>query len=407
MIDVLQRQRFPCNYRGQRYELGFCYNACSCLVVSQIRKIILTNFRNFLSKKIEFSHQLVLLAGNNGAGKTNILEGLTLLGRGSSLRGSDFEEMIFDSKILSEKKSQFTIYAELSDHEFIEKIGISFLATQKKKIIEINGEAMIGKRQSDLKSHLINFICLTPQLEQLFILGKSERRDYLDKIVSDLDSNHLTRINNYQKLLKERLLILQKYNAQKAGEKWLEIIETQIVELGMAIASARIEAVDFFNRAISSFTSNFPKPKLQASGDIEQSVMKQSAVQLEEIYKNKLRENRSHDLANFKTNFGVHRSDFDAIFSEKNMSAIRSSTGEQKSIMIGITLARAKISATYKNQPTILIFDEVVSHLDEKRKTDLFAEVKMSGLPAFFSATSKELIPQQYLNDDSLQIIEI
>jgi len=375
--------------------------------VSQIRKIILTNFRNFLSKKIEFSHQLVLLAGNNGAGKTNILEGLTLLGRGSSLRGSDFEEMIFDSKILSEKKSQFTIYAELSDHEFIEKIGISFLATQKKKIIEINGEAMIGKRQSDLKSHLINFICLTPQLEQLFILGKSERRDYLDKIVSDLDSNHLTRINNYQKLLKERLLILQKYNAQKAGEKWLEIIETQIVELGMAIASARIEAVDFFNRAISSFTSNFPKPKLQASGDIEQSVMKQSAVQLEEIYKNKLRENRSHDLANFKTNFGVHRSDFDAIFSEKNMSAIRSSTGEQKSIMIGITLARAKISATYKNQPTILIFDEVVSHLDEKRKTDLFAEVKMSGLPAFFSATSKELIPQQYLNDDSLQIIEI
>ncbi len=375
--------------------------------MSQIRKIILTNFRNFLSKKIEFSHQLVLLAGNNGAGKTNILEGLTLLGRGSSLRGSDFEEMIFDSKILSEKKSQFTIYAELSDHEFIEKIGISFLATQKKKIIEINGEAMIGKRQSDLKSHLINFICLTPQLEQLFILGKSERRDYLDKIVSDLDSNHLTRINNYQKLLKERLLILQKYNAQKAGEKWLEIIETQIVELGMAIASARIEAVDFFNRAISSFTSNFPKPKLQASGDIEQSVMKQSAVQLEEIYKNKLRENRSHDLANFKTNFGVHRSDFDAIFSEKNMSAIRSSTGEQKSIMIGITLARAKISATYKNQPTILIFDEVVSHLDEKRKTDLFAEVKMSGLPAFFSATSKELIPQQYLNDDSLQIIEI
>ena len=373
----------------------------------QIKKIILTNFRNFLSKKIEFSRPLVLLAGNNGVGKTNILEALTLLGRSTSMRGSDFEEMIFDDQILKEKKPQFTIYAELQDHEFIEKIGISFSSAQKKKTLEINGEPFSGKRQSESRNYLINFICLTPQLEQLFILGKSERRDYLDKIVCDIDSEHITRINNYQKLLRERLLILQKYGAQKVGEKWLDVIENQIVELGMAIASARIEGIDFFNRAISSFASNFPKPKLQVSGDIEESVMKQSALHIEDIYKNKLRENRSLDLANFKTNFGVHRSDFDAIFSEKNMSAIRSSTGEQKSIMIGITLARAKISANYKNQPTVLIFDEVVSHLDEKRKSDLFAEVKMSQLPAFFSATSKNLLPSQYLKDDSLQIIEL
>ncbi len=373
----------------------------------QIKKIILTNFRNFLSKKIEFSRPLVLLAGNNGVGKTNILEALTLLGRGTSMRGSDFEEMIFDDRFSQEKKPQFTIYAELSDHEFIEKIGISFSLAQKKKIIEINGEPCSSKRQSESRNYLINFICLTPQLEQLFILGKSERRDYLDKIVCDIDSQHLTRINNYQKLLRERLLILQKYSAQKAGEKWLDVIENQIVELGIAIASARIESVDFFNRAISSFSSNFPKPKLQVTGDIEESVMKQSAMLIEEIYKNKLRENRLIDLANFKTNFGVHRSDFDAIFLEKNMSAMRSSTGEQKSIMIGITLARAKISANYKNQPTVLIFDEVVSHLDEKRKSDLFTEVKMSKLPTFFSATSKDLLPPQYLNDDSLQIIEL
>lgn len=373
----------------------------------KVTKIFLSGFRNFLSKKIEFSKSLVCFVGNNGVGKTNILEALTLLGRNGSIRGSDFEEMIFDDQISQEKKSQFTIFAEISDHEFIEKIGISFSAAQKKKNIEINGEALNTKRQSDLRNYLINFICLTPQLEQLFILGKSERRDYLDKIVSDIDPQHITRINNYQKLLRERLLILQKYGTQKSGEKWLDVIETQIVELAMAIASARIEAVDFFNRAIASFSSNFPKPKLQVIGDVEENVMKQSAVQLEEIYKNKLRENRTQDLANFKTNFGVHRSDFDAIFLEKNMSATRSSTGEQKSIMIGITLARAKISATYKNQPTVLIFDEVVSHLDERRKFDLFTEVQMSQLPAFFSATSKDLIPQQYLNNNSLQIIEI
>lgn len=367
----------------------------------QISKLILTNFRNFLSKKITFSKNLILLVGPNGAGKTNILESLTILGRGNSLRGSDFDEMVFSEVESSEKKPQFGIYAEITDHEFIDKIGISFELTQKKKLFEINGEPVSPKRQNDVKNHLINFISLTPQLEQLFILGKSERRDYLDKIVSDIDSEHSSRINNYQKLLKERLLVLQKNNAGK----WLDAIETQIVEFGVAIASARIEAIDFFNKAILSFSSNFPKPKLYVIGDVEQSVMKQSAVQLEEDYKKTLRENRAQDAANFKTNFGVHRADFDAIFQEKNASATRSSTGEQKSIMIGITLARAKISATYKNHPTILIFDEVVSHLDEKRKKDLFAEISATNLQAFFSATSEDLIPQEFLKE--MQVVKL
>ena len=104
--------------------------------MSSISKLILTNFRNFLSKKLEFSHQLILFSGLNGAGKTNILEAMTLLGRGTSLRGCDFDEMIFDDPITQEKKQQFAIYAEISDHEFIEKIGVSFNSQQKKKIFD-------------------------------------------------------------------------------------------------------------------------------------------------------------------------------------------------------------------------------------------------------------------------------
>ncbi len=374
--------------------------------MTSISKIVLNNFRNFTSKKFEFSKSLILFSGNNGSGKTNILESLTILGRSNSLRGSDFEEMILDNKLSSQKNSQFIIYAELLEHEFIEKIGISFDLTNKKKI-ELNGEPLGSKRQNDAKNYLINFICLTPQLEQLFILGKSERRNYLDRIVSDIDSEHLARINNYQKLLRERLVILQKYGAQKGQSKWLDAIELQIVELGMAIASARIEAVDFFNKAISSFSSNFPKPKLCVIGEIEESVMTQSAVALEEIYKEKLSQNRQLDAANFRTNFGVHRCDFDAIFQEKNMSATRSSTGEQKSIMIGITLARAKISSTYKNQPTVLIFDEIVSHLDEGRKKDLFTEILATNLQSFFSATSADLIPKDFIEKRLVEVIEI
>jgi DNA replication and repair protein RecF len=375
--------------------------------VIAVKKLVLTNFRNFHSKKIDFSSNLVLLAGANGVGKTNILESLTLLGHNSYLRSVNFEEMISEDQKTQKKQQQFGIYAEISGHEFIEKIGVSFDLKQKKKLFEINEESFNSKRQSHNKNHLINFIFLTPQLEQLFILGKSERRSYLDKIVSDLDFEHAKRVNNYHKLLKERLLILQKYYTKKSAGKWLQAIENQIVELGLAIASARIEAIDFFNKAIASFASNFPRPKLQVIGNIEELVMKQSSVRLEEFYKKQLQENQTSDLKNFRTGFGVHRSDFDAVFVEKNALATRCSTGEQKSIMIGISLARAKISARYKNQPTILIFDEIVSHLDEKRKNNLFAEISDTSLQSFFSATTIDLIPSDYIINKSMQIVEL
>ncbi len=366
-----------------------------------ISKIYLTNFRNFLAKKLDFSKKLTLFVGYNGVGKTNMMESITVLGRGASLKAADFDEMVNVNS--GEKK--FIVFAEIVDHEFIEKIALSFETIGKKKNLQINGETVSSKRQNEFKSYLINFICLTPSLEQLFILGKSERRNYLDKIVSDLDVEHLTRVNDYQKLLKERLMILQKYRGQKTGEKWLEIVENNIVELGVAIASARVEAIDFFNKAIISFSSNFPKTKLRVIGEIEEKINQESAVKIEEFYKEQLRKTREQDLQSFRTDFGVHRSDFDAIFLEKNISATLSSTGEQKAIMISITLARAKISADYKNYPTVLVFDEVVSHLDEKRRKDLFEEIAATNLQAFFSATSVELIPQRFLDEGLIEVV--
>jgi len=375
---------------------------------AKITKLVLENFRNFLVKKIEFNDApLVFLCGENGVGKTNILEAITLLGRNSPLRGSDLDEMTFIDYQNNKQVEQFSIYSEISNHDSIEKIGISFEKTRKKKSFQVNGEMLSGKGFGDFKQDLINFIWLTPQLELLLISGKGERRDYLDKIVADIDSKHSERVNLYQKSLRERLLILQKYRGQNHGDKWLEIVENKIVELGVAIAFARLDAIDFFNKAINSFESKFPKTQLKVSGDIEQIAYEQSALQIEEFYLEKLQKNRAIDLESFKTNFGVHRSDFSAVFLDKNSPSGNSSTGEQKSIMIGITLARAKISYAYKNQPTILIFDEIMSHLDEVKKANLLTEIIQSNLQCFFSATTKNLLPKNVAQESLLQIIEL
>jgi DNA replication and repair protein RecF len=368
-----------------------------------INKLVLNNFRNFNEIKLLFNHQFTLLFGNNGVGKTNILEALTLFGKTPSLRNSGLDEMVRSNC------DEFSLYLELEKHSFIEKSGISFNKKTKKKLTQINGEILSPKKLGPLKNYLINFIWLTPQLESLFIASKQERRDYLDKIVADLDYNHNERINSYQKLLKERLAILQKYQLALTSNKWLEIVENKIVELGIIIATARVEALDFFNKAIYSFNSNFPKTSLEVIGDIE-SLIKSSensnAIKIEEFYRQKLEQNRSVDLVSFKTNFGIHRSNFTAIFLAKNMPANLCSTGEQKSILISLTLARAKISAIYKNQPTILIFDEIASHLDNQRKSDLFNEISDISIQCFFTATNKELIPDiEGMDIENIQIL--
>jgi DNA replication and repair protein RecF len=359
----------------------------------KIKRLILENFRNFKSKQLNFSSNLVLLSGQNGVGKTNILEALTLFGKGQNLRGTDFEEMLILNHETKQQEVNFSTFCELENHDFIEKIGVSFDKISKKKITQINGENVTGKKSNDSKNYLPNFVWLTPQLELLLISGKSQRRDFLDKIVCDIDSSHNTRINSYQKELRERLLILQK-KSDKNQETWLEIVENKISELGGAIALARFEAVDFFNKAIQSFESNFPKCQLKIIDELDLENSSFSAIQIEEIYKENLKKNRQFDKESFKTHFGVHRSDLSAIFLDKNSSANYASTGEQKSIMIGITLARAKISSQYKNQPTILIFDEIVSHLDKKKKENLLEEIEKTGIQCFFSATHKDLMPK-------------
>lgn len=366
---------------------------------SFINKLVLNNFRNFENRKFEFKNNHVLFTGKNGSGKTNILESLSAIGRNSNLRGADFEEMLKISQ------SQFSIFCEITNHDYINNISINFDLKSKKKNLLVNGENTGNKRQSDLKSYLPNFICLTPQLEQLFISGKSSRRDYFDRIVSDLDLSHQNRINDYQKLLKERLLILKKYQQQNHAKKWLDGIENKIVETGIAIASGRIESIEFFNKAINTFNSNFPKTELQIFGEIENLVMKQSSIQIEEYYHQKLIENREQDCLNFKTNFGVHRCDFNAIFCEKNIPATQSSTGEQKAIMIAITIARAKISSQYRNQSTFIILDEIVSHLDDQRKKNLLSEIDDTNLQTFYSATNLSLLPSQLI--DKFQEIKV
>ena len=359
-----------------------------------IFKLLLNNFRNYLSKTFNFNADIIVLFGNNGAGKTNILEAISLFKKGRGLRSIDLEDMVNNE----EKDSKFTIYSELENHDEIDSCATSFDRVSNKRIFQIN--------QSKVSS-IKNFpaiIWLTPKMDSLFTDTKSIRRKFLDKIVADIDKNHSTRINDYDKLLRERILLL----LQNKDEKWLEIIERRIAELGVAIAIARNETINHLNKAIRFSNSDFIKSEIQIIGQIEELAQSKKSLEVEEFFINKLKSSRKLDKEVGRNLFGIHRSDFTAILLDKNIKANFCSTGEQKSILISLTLARVKINSFFNLPKAILLLDEIVSHLDKKNKNSLFKELENLEVQAFLTGTNKEIFSDLTTNvSKRVKLLEI
>lgn len=342
-----------------------------------ISKLILNNFRNYSFRSFEFDSDICVIFGNNGVGKTNILEAISLFKKGRGLRSCDLNEMVFNQAA----DSKFTIYANLNNHDEIANCATSFDKNNNKRIFQQNGNKV---------SSIKNFpaiIWLTPKMDNIFTDSKSTRRNFLDKISSDIDPNHSTRLNNYNKCLRERMILL----VQNQEKKWLEIIERKIAELGVAIAMARNETIEYLNKAILLSKSNFVKTEIKIIGEIEELARSKKSLEVEELFFNKLTKNREIDLAARRNLFGIHRSDFTTILLNKNIAANYCSTGEQKSILIAITIARIRLNSFFNLSKPILLLDEIVSHLDTNKRSELFKELESITSQTFLTGTNREI----------------
>ncbi len=338
-----------------------------------VSKLRLTNFRNYQFIDLSFSQNLVTIFGPNGAGKTNILEAISLLSKGSGIRGSEFCDMINNES----SASGFTIYGQIDHHPYLKDIGTSYQKNPNKRIFQTENKTS--------KIHPV-IIWLTPQMDGIFLTGKAIRRKFLDKIVCDVNFTHNSRINSYDKLIRERINLLEKYGND---DKWLNIIEQKIAELGVAIAIARNQMVEYLNQAMLLGKSSFIKTKIKIVGELEELASIQKAIIVEENFAKKLKENRAIDLKIGRTSFGTHRSDFTAIMIDKNLEAKYCSTGEQKSMLIALTFARIRMANLLNLPSSILLLDEIVSHLDLSKRSDLFSELNNFDIQCFLTGTDR------------------
>lgn len=343
-----------------------------------ITRLTLTDFRNYAELRLEPRHSLVCLHGSNGAGKTNILEAVSLLVPGRGLRAQEFPLLARLSG-----PGSWAVAARVGDHV----LGTSFEGGEAPRKVAIDG--VVQKSSGALADHL-RMLWITPAQDRLFMGPGSDRRRFLDRMVGSLNGAHAAHVSAFEKLMKERNALLQQ---PRSDEGWLGVLETQMAEQALAIAVARNEAVGLLARhfAAGAAEGPFPWGVLQLHGEIEELAAAMPAVQAEEEYAMILRDSRGLDRAQQRTMKGPHRSDFVVIHGPKSVAAELCSTGEQKALLIGLVLAQARAAKSALAEPVVLLLDEVAAHLDQDRRRGLFAELAALGAQAWMTGTDASL----------------
>ena len=360
-------------------------------VTRWIRRIRLTNYRNYACADVPGSPGLNILHGANGAGKTNLLEALSLLAPGQGLRRAHYEDLIHRPQ----GGDDWAIAAEVVNGQDSLRIGTGFVRAgfegraRAGRIVSIDGE----RCGPTALSEVIEIVWLTPAMDGLFTGAASDRRRFLDRLILCFEPAIATYASRFERAMRSRNRLLE---ATGGNARQLSGLEIQMAEMAVAIAAARVQAVAALSATISTRRdrdpqSPFPWGTIELEGRLESQLAEQAAVDVEDDYARHLRTARERDRAAGRTLEGPHRSDLLVTHGPKQMAARSCSTGEQKSLIVGLILAHAEMLGLRRSGlPPILLLDEIAAHLDAHRREALFAEIMRIQAQAWMTGTDSE-----------------
>ena len=351
-----------------------------------VRRLTMTNFRNYGSARVTVDERPVLLTGANGAGKTNLLEALSFLAPGRGLRGAALGEVARRGGT----PGTWSVAATLNGAGGPVEVGTGIAAgggdTPRRRAVRIDGADAAS--QADL-AHCVTINWLTPEMDRLFDSGASERRRFLDRLVGGFDRDHAARVGRYERAMRERNRILRDSGA-RGDAAWLGVLETAMAETGVAVAAARRSLVARLGAYCARAMGGFPAAALAVEGAVEEMLDAMPALAAEEGVRERLAALRSVDAEAGRATFGVHRSDLACTHVARDRAASQCSTGEQKALLIRIVLAGAALHADERGSAPILLLDEVGAHLDRDRRAALFDAVLALGAQAWITGTEPE-----------------
>jgi DNA replication and repair protein RecF len=345
----------------------------------------LADFRNYAALALDLDERHVVLAGDNGAGKTNLLEAVSLLSPGRGFRRATQAEMA-----RAGGPGSFAVAAVLEGPEGTVRIGTGVTDPGDdggSRKVRIEGEPA---RSAEAMLDHIRVLWLTPAADGLFTGPASERRRFLDRLVLALDPGHGARVSAFERAMRGRNRLIEEEAWDAA---WIGAVEAQMAELGAAIAAARVETVACLAGLVAATRAEdaaFPHADLALEGEIEAMAASGLASgTVEDRYREILAAARARDRAAGRTLDGPHRADLRVQHGPKQMPAEHSSTGEQKALLIGLVLAHARLVGETVGRAPVLLLDEVAAHLDMRRRTALFEVLDRLGGQCWMTGTDR------------------
>ncbi|PYE89231.1 DNA replication/repair protein RecF [Phyllobacterium leguminum] len=351
-----------------------------------VRRLRLAHFRNYSGLSLSLSPAHVVLTGENGSGKTNLLEAVSFLSPGRGLRRATYPDVTQNGA-----PDGFAIHAALECAAYGEvEVGTGLAGNA---IGDTARKARINGAQAASADALLDYsriIWLAPAMDGLFTGPAADRRRFLDRMVLAIDTAHGRRVLDYEKAMRSRNRLLTE---ERSDAGWLDAIEAQMAELGTAIAAARAELMHLITSMIERLPQEGPFPRSDCflEGALEERIASTPAVDLEEDFRRALRDGRPRDRAAGRTLEGPHRTDLIVRHRPKSMPAGLCSTGEQKALLIGLVLAHARLTGELSGMAPILLLDEIAAHLDEGRRAALFGIIDDLGGQAFMTGTDRAL----------------
>ena len=338
-------------------------------------RLTLSDFRNHAETRLDDAGPVNLLVGPNGAGKTNILEALSLLAPGRGMRRAPLADMA------RRDTEGFRIGAGLLPLGVGESVQLGTFSDAGRRKVRINGAYALATTLGEW----LSVAWLAPAMDGLFTGPAQDRRRYMDRLAFALDPAHASHVTRYEAALRERNRLLSD-RAEPDG-RWLDAIETQMAQAGALIVEGRSRLIDaLMAEIVLQDEAPFPRPALTLSASGGRSVDGLSQT---------LHDNRRLDRTNQRTTQGPHRDDLEVRYAARRMPAALCSTGEQKALLIAMTLAHAALSA--KGRSSLLLLDEVAAHLDPDRRAALFDRLRAAGAQVWITGT--ELAPFQGLDE--------
>ena len=348
--------------------------------MGHIKSILFNNFRNFNKSSFDFTSSSNVILGKNGSGKTNILEGLSLLEKGKGFKKDKVVNFInFNNQNLG-----FNIQSLFQSNEIV--LDIKIFNTEKNlKKITVNDDS--DKENINHFESLFSIIYFLPEMERLFVASPSLRRNFLDRLIYNQDKNYNVIVNKYKKSLSERQALLKDIDYDK---NWIEKLEINICDFASTIYKKRIIQIENINKILKQLTlkknvyNNF---ELKIKDDfLEKNKL---IFNEKELYLFALKESRKVDVYLGGCSIGPHRSDFEGFDTRNNFNLNQLSTGQQKTVILLIIIAQCKFLVnSFKINPIVLL-DEVCSHLDSINRNLILYLVEELNVQVFMTGTEK------------------